>query len=815
MIRNYFKIAWRTLLKNKAMFSINIIGLAIGIATCLIITLFVVDELSYDRYNEKSDQIVRVILKAKLGEEIINESDIPAPIAKTFISEFPEVLNATRAFTNIGTPKVTYKENTLRKGKFAFVDANFFGIFTLPIIKGDAKTALNKPNSVVLTKAQAELYFGDEEPMGKMIQISDIGFYENGGYVNNNGLYTVTGIIEKVPDNSHFHFDIFASMASNKEADNQSWMTGDYQTYLLMRKGTDLTQLEQKIPPIVKKYMGSQIEGSLGMTFEEFLKTGNEVGLFTEKLTDIHFSKSGSTNNTGDIQTVYMFALIALFMLLIACINFMNLSTASASKRVKEIGMRKVLGSTKKQLINQFLTESFISTLIAMCIGVIIFVLALPYFNQLSGKSLDFNQIFDPKIIIALIGLTLVISFLAGGYPAFFMSSFKPIQALKNKFTSGSSKGIRSGLVVFQFTVSVGLIIGTLVVSQQMNYIQNKDVGYEKEQLIVMRNAGRLGNDFNAFKEEIQNETQIQSITMSSYVPAGSSDGSTSAITTKHQIPQTLRSRLYFIDEEYIPTLGMEILLGRNFSKEFGREDKNIIINETAIKTFGFNENPIGETISMATDNNGAKELLTVVGVVKDFHLKSLHNEIEPLLMQYNPYYGLIIKAKTSDMASLIATMKSKWEAFGSGETFEYAFLDELYNETYLKETNMNTILKIFALLTIFVACLGLFGLVTFTAEQRFKEIGIRKVLGSSIPQIVGMLSKDFIKLVFVSFIIAFPLGYYLMNKWLQDFAYRIDIHWSVFVFSGLITIGIAFITISFRSIKAASVNPIKSLKTE
>lgn len=809
MLRNYFKTAWRTILKNKALFSINIIGLSLGIATCLAITLFVVDELSYDRFNEKADQMARVILKAKLGDEIIRESSVPAPVAATLVEEFPEVLDATRISNTYGLQKVTYKENTIRKGKMVFVDPNFFELFTLPLVKGDADSALSRPNTVVLTRNQAETYFGKEDPLNKVITIED------------RGLYTVTGIIEEVPANSHFHFDLFASMEGNPDAKNQRWMQGSYTSYLLLAEGTDLNQFENKLPAIVKKYMGSQLEEGLGMTYEKFLETGNEVGLYLQPLKDIHlysdFTGTGDFEAGGDINTVYMFSAIALFMLLIACINFMNLSTAGASKRVKEIGMRKVLGSRKGQLVGQFLTESLIAALIAMVIGFIILALALPYFNNLSGKSLEIDFLFSPQVVLALIGLTLLTSFLAGGYPAFFMSSFKPIQTLKNRFTTHGGKGIRSGLVVFQFVISVGLIIGTLVVGQQMDYIQNKDIGYNREQLIVVRDAFLLGNNVPAYKDELLNNPNVLNVSNSSFIPAGPTDNNMQMISPVHSTELKRRTNFYFVDEEYIPTMGMEIIAGRNFSKEFGADSTNVIINETAIKTFGLEGNPIGQTVLRSTDLEGGRERLNIIGVVKDFHARSLHEPIEPLMMMLsnNEVTGLIVKSKTADISSLIGNMRNKWESFGSGEIFDYAFLDELYNETYFKEQNMNSILRIFALLTIFVACLGLFGLVTFTAEQRFKEIGIRKVLGSSVPQIVGLLAKDFLKLILISMVIAFPLGYYLMGKWLQDFTYRIEMEWWVFALAGLMTLFIAFFTISYRSIQAANANPVKSLRAE
>ncbi len=817
MIKNYFKIAWRTILKNRATFTINIVGLSLGITSCLLITLFVVDELSYDRFNENSDRMARVLLNAKMGDEIIKESTVMAPVARTFVEELPEVVDATRIVRAAERTKVTYNGNTLRKGKMAMADANLFQMFSLALIKGDPNTVLDRPRSVVLTQEQAKAYFGEEEPLDKTIQIHDIGIFAPSGYVDNSGFYTVTGIMEQIPDNSHFHFDLIASMASNADADNQSWLSGSYHTYLLFAEGADLGGMEAKLSGITKKYMGPQLKKGLGMDYGEFLEAGNHVGFFMQPLTDIHLHSelSGQLEQGGQAGTVYMFAAIALFMLLIACFNFMNLSTAGASKRLKEIGIRKVLGSDRKRLVTQFLTESFMATFLAMGIGLLLFLLALPYFNQLSGKSLTYDLLLNPRVMVALVGLTALVSLMAGGYPAFFMSSFKPIQALKNKFSFVGGKGVRSGLVVFQFAISISLIIGTLVVGRQMDFIQNKDLGYDREELIVVRDAGLLGNDFGPFREELRKDPRILNMTTSAFVPAGPTDTNGATLYSKRDPTQQLRTKVFNIDEEYLPTLGIKLLKGRNFSKDFGSEQNNIIINETAVKTFGLDGNPVGQTLVESTDLEGGRATLTIVGVVKDFHSRSLHEPIQPLLMKYNPYYGLIVKAKAGDIADLIALMENRWKSFGSKEVFGYALLDELYNETYLRERNMNSILQYFSFLTIFVACLGLFGLVTFTAQQRFKEIGIRKVLGSSVPQIVVMLAKDFLKLVLISMLIAFPFGYYAMDKWLQGFAYSIDIDWWIFAVAGVVTVLIAFLTISFRSIKAALANPVQSLRME
>jgi putative ABC transport system permease protein len=804
MIKNYFKIAWRNLLKNKAMFGINILGLAIGIASCLVISLFVVDELSFDRFNENADRIVRVTLKAKLGDENIRESSVMAPVGSTLEREFSEVLSSTRLKNTFNVQKVNTGSKKIRSGKMAQVDPNFFDIFTLKFLKGNAKTALENPAGLVLSSSQANTYFGKEDAYGKTLELE--GF----------GIYTVSGIIEDVPQNSHFQFDMFSSLANNEEAKSQSWMSGSFHTYLLLDKNTSSEALEKKLPVIAKKYMGSEVKAGFGMSFDEFLSKGNSIGLFLQPLTKIHLYSNFTNPDLsagGDIKTVYMFGAIALFMLLIACINFMNLSTAGASKRLKEIGMRKVLGSAKKQLVVQFLAESFLVTLVAMVLGVAMVFVALPYFNDLSGKSLDWQLIVKPLNILLFIVLTLFISLLAGAYPAFFMSSFKPLASLKNRFSSGGNKGIRSGLVVFQFSVSVALILATLVVGQQMDYINKKDMGYQRDNLIVMRHAGLLGSNLSVYKEQLLSDPKIKSITMSAFIPAGPTDDGMELITTSAASMEKLRTRSYSIDEAYIPTLGMTVEKGRNFSPDFSTENQHVILNQTAVKTFGLEGEPVGQMIYKQTKEGSVP--LTVIGVVKDFHARSLHEPIEPMIMQYNPYYGLILKTNTADLKSLLSSMQQKWEAFGTGEAFEYAFMDQLFNETYVKEANMNTVLRYFALLTIFIACLGLYGLITFTTERRFKEIGIRKSLGSTVPQIVALLSKDFLKLIGISLLVAFPVGYYVMSIWLQDFEYRINMQWWYFAIAGVSTVVIALFTISFRSIKAANMDPVESLRAE
>ena len=803
MIKNYFKIAWRSILKNKGIFAINIAGLAIGIASCLLILLFVVDELSYDTFHENADEIVRVVFKAKVNGEDMKEAVVMAPVAKALKSEFPEVKDATR-LSRLNNPKLSLKNASYRDSRFAYVDPNFFEIFSLPIIKGNKENPLKEPHSIVITKQEAKKYFGNEDPIGQVLKLED-----------EDKQFKVTAVIEKVPQNSHFHFDIFASTEAYLPAQSSSWMNSEFHTYLLLQKGTAPGNLEAKLPAVVEKYMGPQMKGEMGMTFSEF-KKDNEIGLFLQPLKDIHlksdFIASTQLEQGGDIKYIYIFSAVALFMLLIACINFTNLATAAASKRAKEVGIRKVLGSNKNQLIYQFLAESFIATFISMVLALMLFFLALPVFNDLAGKELPLNYLLQPVTLLILVCLIIVIGFFAGGYPAFFLSSFKPIAALKNKFSSsGESKNIRSGLVVFQFVISAGLILATLIVNQQMEYIQNKNLGYEKDQMLVLRESYLLGHKQDAFKNRIISDPRVEQVTQSAFVPAGPSDNSMSGVFLQQEFKR--RMFVYNVDEQYIPTMGMELVAGRNFSSKYGSDSSKAIINERAAEILGFQEDPLSKTFIRDTHDGGQK--LTVIGVVKDFHFKSLHQDIDPLIMLNNPYGGLIVRAKTADMSGLIKDLNSTWNSLNPREPFNYSILDDSYKQTYRSEQKMGSILSIFAFLTIFVACLGLFGLVTYTAEQRFKEIGIRKVLGSSIPQIVALLSKDFLKLVLISFMIAFPLCFYLMNKWLQEFAYRIEVGWPVFVLAALITFVIAFLTIAYKSIKAATANPVKSLRTE
>jgi putative ABC transport system permease protein len=804
MFKNYLKTAWRNIRKNKLFSFINILGLSLGIATCFIIMLYVQDELSYDTFNVNANRIARVIFQADINGGKINESIVMAPVAQTMKTDFPEVADATRLL-RLGGTKITYKDRTFKDDQLALVDPNFFSIFTLPMVGGDPKTVLLQPHTVVITESTAKKYFGKENAIGKMITLG----------ADDDRPYTVTGLIKDIPANSHFHFDLFGSMRGWGDATSDSWMGGNYYTYLLLRPGMDYQKLETRFPAMVKKYMGPQIQEKMGLSLKQFTSKGNSLGFALQPLTSIHLHSA--TNNEldtpGNADYVYIFAGVAFFILIVACINFINLSTAGASKRAKEVGVRKVAGSRRSQLIKQFLTESILITSFALVIASLIVELVLPAFNTFSGKQLS----FDLQPVLSFIGLGLVVGLIAGIYPAFYLSSFKPIVVLKGKVTTkNKSFGLRNGLVVFQFFISVVLIAGTIIVYQQMEYIQNKDLGYNKEQLLTIPNSYALGSHEQAFKQQMMQDPRITNATMSWFKPAGPSDYNNSLAYPQHNDKLIVNGVDYQVDEQYIPTMGMKMASGRNFSKDFSTDSFALIVNETAAKAFGWNNTSIiGKSVVIENSPKGNNALFHVIGVVKNFNFRSLHEAVSPLYMTLTPQGGLIFKIKTTDVAGLLAAMKKQWDSYQTGEPFEYNFMDDLFSKTYSAEQKTGMILNLFSILIIFVACLGLFGLATYTTERRTKEIGIRKVLGASVTQVTQMLSKEFIKLVLIASLIAFPVAWWSMNKWLQSFAYRIDIHWWVFIVATLGALLIALLTVSFQAIKAAMANPVKSLHTE
>lgn len=811
MLKNYFKIAWRNLVRNRVFSAINIAGLAIGLGSCMLISLYVIDELSFDRFHDKANRIVRTTFKGTMQGGIINESHAMPPTAAALKADYPEVLESTRLRQG-GWPLVLLNNKLYKDEKLAFVDSNFFSVFTLPFVEGSPKTALLEPNTIVLSETTARKYFGKTGVVGKVLTFKDW-----------NKTLRVTGVMKDIPSNSHFRFDLLGSMATLDEAKSTSWMTSEFFTYLVLPEGYDYKKLEAKLPATIDKYISPQLKQSMGVTMAEFRKQGNNLELRLQRLTDIHLHSDFQfdLDANGDITYVYIFGAVAVMMLLIACINFMNLSTAGSSKRAREVGVRKVMGSEKSELVGQFLTESILLTFLALVLAILLSIVALPVFNELSGKKLSLQWDVVPGLIPALIGFGLFVGVFAGSYPAFFLSSFKPITVLKGgssviKFSSsGKSFNLRSGLVVFQFFMSIILIVGTTVVYQQLQFIRNKKLGYNKDQVIVIP-AWSLGKNTETFRQETMQDSRVARVSLSGYVPAGPSDNNNFTVNPDGKTDLMVKTLRYDIDYDYIPTLGMEMARGRNFSKEYGIDSAGIIINETAVRAFGWTPENAMDRIITRNNNEGKKATYRVIGIVKDFHFRSMHEQIGPLVMTLSKGSGwMMVKTRSAEVSGLLATMKNNWDGFHPDMPFSYTFLDERFNETYKAEQKTGQILGTFAGLTIFVACLGLFGLAAFTAEQRTKEIGVRKVLGASVTGIIALLSRDFLKLVIIALVIATPAAWWLMDRWLQEFAYKIDVTWWMFAIAGALSVLVALCTIAYQSVKAALMNPVESLRSE
>jgi len=807
MFRNYFKSAFRNIAKHKGYSFINITGLAIGMACCLLILMFVNDELSFDRYNENADRIYRVAGSIRFGGRDFDLAVCPAPMAKTLVDEYPEVIDAVR-FRDRGSFIVKYGDNSFKEKKFVFADNNLFDIFTITLLEGDSKTALKDPKTLVLSRETAEKYFGGENPVGKVVK------------VDNKDDYKVTGVFDKIPSNSHFHFDVIASLESLEESREQMWLNNNFNTYLLLDKNADHASMEAKFPELIKKYLAPQVKQFTGQTLEKLAADGSvKIKFSLQPLRDIHLHSdlTAELEANSDITYVYIFSAVALFILVIACINFMNLSTARSAGRAKEVGMRKVLGSIRSQLIGQFLTESLILSIISMLIALVLVNLALPFFNNLSGKELTMADNYNPAMILSMLVITLLTGFFAGSYPAFLISAFQPISVLKGQFKGGVKSGfLRSALVVFQFAASIILIIGTLVVMDQLHYIQTKKLGFEKDHVLLLHDAYLLDKQVESFKNEMLKSPHIKQATVSGYLPVPSNRNSSGVFPEgKYNNKTSTSMQIWKVDYDYIKTLGIKIVEGRDFSREFSTDTSAAVINRRTAEQFGWTD-PLGKRLSRFKNNEGDMEHYTIIGVVEDFHFDSLRNNIGPLMMYLGDDKGLIsFRIDGGDIAGTVGQLRDTWNRFMPGQPFEYSFLDERFNNVYRAEQKIGEIFGSFAVLAIFVGCLGLFGLAAFVAEQRTKEIGIRKVLGASISSIITLLSKEFAILVGIANLIAWPAAYFIMKKWLEDFAYKTALSPWTFLAAGMAALLIALITIGYQSIKAALANPVNSIKYE
>lgn len=808
MLKNYIKTAFRNLVKNKFYTSINIVGLAVGIATCLLILLYVLDELSFDRYNKNADRIYRINNEIKFGDNQMDFAVAPAMMGTTVVKELPQVEQYTRIQWH-GSLLIKKGNENLREERVAYGDSTLFEMFTLPMLAGDPKTALREPHSLVITETIANKYFNNVDVVGKELIINDS--------LN----YKITGVIKDIPFQSHFNFDIFVATSENPFSREDNWLSENWNTYILVKRNADLNKLNTDLNKIMDRYVGPELQGVLNMTMDQFKKNGGYARASLTPLTDIHLksNKTGELDGNGNIQFVFIFSVIAIFILLIACVNFMNLSTARSFNRAKEVGVRKVLGSLRKNLILQFLAESILISFIALLFSILIAWSLLPYFNQLAGKSIRINTIFQPGMLLSLFSLMLIVGLLAGSYPAFFLSSFQPITVLKGKLTSGfKNSWLRNSLVVFQFIITIILIIGTIVIFNQLNYIRAKDIGYNRNQVLVINGTYVLGEQATTFKNELLQISGIKRATLTGFLPTTDFDRNNDAFFTSPALdPKTAVSmQIWNVDEDYIPTLEIKFVQGRNFSLQYPTDSTGIIINEAAAKFLNIKD--IQNKKLYEVDDIKTKKLneFHIIGVIRNFNFSSLHDMITPLALRFGKNRdNIAVRVDASNIPNIISGIKSKWKVMASAQPFDCGFMDDQFNKLYTTEQQVGRISVTFAILAIMIACLGLFGLVTYAAEQRTKEIGIRKVLGANVPIIVSMIIRDFLKLVIIASVIAFPIAWWGMNKWLQNFAYRVNIGWWIFLIAALFAIIVTLATISFQAIKAAIANPVKSLHSE
>lgn len=810
MLKTYIKVAFRALTKNKAFSLINIIGLAVGLATCMLIVLYIFDEQKVDQHHTSGPLLYRVASESNKGG---SWAAGPAPLAAGMKKDLPEVEAAARlmTFPDIATMLLSYGQGSDQKqfyeSKGYYVDASFFDLFTYDFMEGQASTALEEPNTMVLSAELAAKLFGTEKAVGKAVQLSTpFGLFH----------YTVKGVFDNRQHTSHIPARFFLSMKNqdmwNWVQQQTSWATNNvFFTYIKLKEGADVNSLEKKLPPFFEQYAGADMKAA-GFSKSLFLQPVEKIYL--------HSQLGNEIGANGNIRFLYVLGSIAAFILVIACINFMNLSTARSEKRAREVGVRKVMGAQRQWLVAQFLGESFFMSCLALIVGLLLVYLLLPLFNELTGKQL--SLIDQPKLFGFIAVLTLITGLFAGLYPAFYLSSFNPISVLKGKIrNSFSAVVLRKGLVVFQFTVSICLILGALVTWQQMDLLKNQSLGFTKEQQVIIPMQQSYKSD-KAFTTLLNNEwrqiPEVLSVTSGSTYPGIPNLNSMLFYGEGQSTTEKVEMSVAAIENNYLETLGMELIGGRSFTQNSNADSAGIILNEAAVAALGYDpQNAVGRKIQFDFANH--HQQLEIIGVVKDFNYESLHHPIRPLGMTHtlfgNPYSFAIARVQTNDYAGLLTKMKQSWTKLFPDTPFAYSFLDQDFQRNYEKEQRTSHIVVYFTLIAILIACLGLFGLAAFAAEQRTKEIGIRKVIGASTYQVTSLLTRDFIQLVLIALVLALPLAGYLMHLWLQAFAYRIQLSWWMFGVAGLLAVCIALATVSFQAIKAALANPVKSLHSE
>lgn len=801
MFNNYIKIAIRNIFKHRGYSFINVAGLAVGMACCILILAFIVDELSYDRFHEKADRLFRVATYGKVSGRIIEVATVPSPMGPALINDYPEVLDAVR-FRPVGTMMVQYEDKKFSETDMMYTDQSFFNIFSFPLISGNPETALEAPYSIVLTRDVARRYFGEDDPVGKTLKL------------NNTEEYRVTGIITDPPAQSHIQYNILMSYQTliTRDPSTNIWANWNYQTYIELAEDVDYKEFEKKFEAFNEKYIGALMKAISG-----------EVQNYLQPLTSIHLHSKleAEIGVNGDIRYIYAFAAIAIFILVIACINFMNLSTARSANRAKEVGLRKVVGAERNSLVYQFLGESILLALISLVFALILVSLFLPHFNNLAARELDITFLFQPWLLLGFLSIVVFVGLFAGSYPAFFLSGFRPVSVLKGGLQKGVKSGrFRSVLVVFQFSISIMLLIGTGIVLNQLNFMRTKKLGFNKEQMLVMNLRDDETQDkLRILKTELKNIEGVVNVAGSMKVPGQDFFNTSIFFPEGFSADQSFLMENFYICDDFIETYDIEIVSGRGFSSEISTDVREAcLINETAASALEWDE-PVGKIIYVgnSVEDFNARSARTVVGVLKNFHHRSVQHRVEPLILDLRRESAsrLTIRLRTDNIIESMKAIEEKWNEIAVHHPFEYFFLDEYFNDLYRGEERLGNIFQAFTVFAIFIGCLGLFGLVSFAAEQRTKEIGIRKVLGSSVGSIILILCREFLLLVAIANILAWPVAYFTMKNWLRSFPYQSDIGIITFLTAGIMAVVIALLTVSYRAYRAAVTNPVDALRYE
>jgi putative ABC transport system permease protein len=806
MLKNLIRYSIRSFKRQRSYIVINILGLSIGIACSLLIALFVINEAGYDRYNVNRERIFRIVLNGKIGGQEVLGSFTPSVMGPTMLREVPEVEDFLR-MTGRGPTIVEYNGQTFTEEACLEADSSFFSFFTIPVIKGDPATMLNAPHRVILTESTAKKIFGDEDPVDKALKLG-----------TDTVRYIVTGVIGDIPHKSHFNANMITSFMTNRRSSDPTWMSNSFSTYLLIRPNASYLDVEKKIPDMLVRYVGPELERYMGITIDEFMSQGNRYTYFLQKLADIHLDPSiqQEFREASDPKYLWIFGSIAILIVLIAAINFMNLSTAQASRRAKEVGIKKVSGSTRGMLVSQFMAESFILAFASLLLALLIIKLSLPYFNNLLGTSLRLGLFENWYTVPALVLFTILVGILSGSYPALFLSSFSPYTVLKGSVRNSMQNGrLRRVLVIFQFAVSILLIVGTMTMYRQIRYMLNKDVGFNKEQLIVINRAGALGPRVKAFKDAVKNIPGVVNITSSTAVPGRNNNNNGYGLEGRDE--ESFLMQTNYVDYDYLDTYGMTLAEGRFFSESYPTDREACLVNENAVRDFEIKD--IARARFIRPGDGDTPLYLQVIGVVKNFNHESLRNPIQPYIFCFKrddfQYGYLTVRLTAQDYQKTIGGIESVWKEFTGNSPLQYYFLDEDFENMYIQEKQNAQMAVIFSILAIFIAALGLFGLTSFTVEQRTKEIGVRKAMGSSVTGIFMVISGEIIVLVSLSALIAWPVTYFVAEKWLENFHYRIDAGAFSFLSGLAIALGVAMLTISYRIMKAARINPASSLKYE